>query len=140
MIVTEIKILRQQCKTLSKQEYDNLKIFETLQQELSKVRGVGLSAIQLGIPIRASVIRMPKLKVNLYNPEVVALSEPFIFIGEACLSIPGKVGATKRFNKIIVKNGDGKIIKAEGIHAVVLQHEIDHMNGILFIDRLTDKK
>lgn len=139
MIITDLKILRQKSKTTTEKECKDMKIFEKLEKELQGTTGVGLSAIQIGIPVKAAIIRLPKLDINLYNPEILALSEPFTFIGEGCLSIPGKVGATKRYNQIVILNGDKKVVKAIGVEAVVLQHEIDHINGILFIDRLADK-
>lgn len=142
MIITDLGILRQKSRQLSFESYKALKIFERLDEELSKAgSGVGLSAIQIGLPYQAAIIRLPKLMINLYNPGTREMGEHFNFAGEGCLSLPGKVGTTHRYNKVKVENGDGTIIQAEGEYAVVIQHELDHFDGILFIDRIVkDKK
>ena len=136
MIITNIKKLRKKSKALSLSQYKALQVFEKLEKELieSKSSGLGLAAIQIGLPYRAAIIRMPKLDINLYNPKVIKMENPIVFVGEACLSIPGKVYKTNRYNKITVENGDGQIIKASGIYAIVLQHEISHFDGKLITD------
>jgi peptide deformylase len=81
--------------------------------------------------------------VVLVNPEIVA-AEGEVIIEEGCLSVPEYQAEVKRYEKITVRgldlNGEEVEIEAEGLLAVVLQHEIDHLNGILFIDRLSKLK
>ena len=139
MIVTDLKILRyKSTELLDEDEEWSLKhIVNRLELELnaSKMKGVGLSAIQIGITIRVCIIRTDKLSLDLYNAKIISGSESIIFKGEGCLSIPEVYLDTRRMNKITVLNGDGKEYKLEGFEAVVCQHEIDHFDGILFLDR-----
>lgn len=112
-------------------------IISDLDKELkaSEIKGAGLSAIQIGLPLRVAIIRTEKLSLNLYNAKIVGGSESIVFKGEGCLSIPGIYLDTQRMNKITVLNGDGKEYKLEGFEAVVVQHELDHFDGILITDR-----
>ena len=116
--------------------------------------GVAIAAVQVGIPIRMTVIRDDDEKegyFTLINPEVVKGSKQEILDIEGCMSVPQKYGKVSRAEKVKVKglNLKGKKIevKAEGLMARILQHEIDHMNGDLFLNhvepgemyRLTDE-
>lgn len=105
--------------------------------------GVAIAAIQVGVPIRMTIIKdeeNPKRYYALINPELVKGSKEHHEDMEGCLSVPQKYGKVNRFEKVKVKgiNLDGKKIevRAEGLLARVLQHEIDHMNGHLFLDRV----
>lgn len=139
MIVTDLKILRNKSiELLDEDEEWSLKhIVNMLEIELnaSKIKGVGLSAIQIGMDIKVAIIRTEKLSLNLYNAKIIGGSEPIVFKGEGCLSIPGVYLDTERMNKITVLNGNGKEHKLEEFEAIVVQHEIDHWSGILFTDR-----
>ena len=96
--------------------------------------GVGLSAIQIEIPKKLGIIRVGKLKIDLINPKIIAKEEKFKMKKESCLSFPNLNLDTIRYNNItIVNNGTEEIY--QGMLAVIIQHEIDHMNGIVFIDR-----
>ena len=113
--------------------------------------GLGLAAPQVGVPLRMIVIEMPAEKDaegneiqprQLYvygNPEIIEASGEEED-DEGCLSVPGYVGTVKRAACITVKGQDAKgrrvRTKAEGLLARAFQHEIDHLNGILFIDRV----
>lgn len=114
-------------------------LVKTLEFELKNcpMQGVGLSAIQIGIPVQVAIIRCGegRLNVNLVNPQIVEQSQPFVFKGEGCLSFPDTFKNTKRFNQIKILNGDGKEIKTSGFEAVAIQHEKDHLEGITFIER-----
>jgi peptide deformylase len=114
--------------------------------------GVGLAAVQVGPDMAMTVINIePKnnpealpMPMMLVNPVILSASWEKEEAEEACLSVPGKVGPVWRSKKVIVNAQDlaGKLIHLEldGWFARVLQHEIDHLNGILFIDRIDDKK
>lgn len=136
MIVTDLKTLRNKSAIFVLDDSLSAIIAE-LEEELeaSEIEGAGLSAIQIGLPLRICIIRTKELSLDLYNAKIVGGSEPIVFKGEGCLSIPGIYLDTQRMNKITVLNGDGKEYKLEGFEAVVAAHEIDHWNGILFIDR-----
>jgi peptide deformylase len=137
MIITNQKTLRQPSKKFKGSKEDLGKLIKQLETELdkSKIPGVGLSAIQIGIPLRVAIIRTNNLRLDLYNAKIIGSKAPIVFKNEGCLSIPNKFMNTLRLNYIEVKNGDGTIIKIKGFNAVVAQHELDHQNGILFTDR-----
>lgn len=98
--------------------------------------GVAIAAIQVGVPVRMTVIKEEDGYFALINPEIVKKSNQYFEDMEGCMSVPKKYGKVKRFDKVKVRglDIDGKKIeiKAEGLMARVLQHEIDHMNGKLF--------
>jgi peptide deformylase len=113
--------------------------------------GLGLAAPQIGVPLRLIVIETPAehdeegnevkgAKLYVYcNPEIIAASGEEE-VEEGCLSVPGYVGAVKRATQLTVKGQDAKgrnvRTKAEGLLARAFQHETDHLNGTLFIDRV----
>ena len=102
--------------------------------------GVGLAAPQVGVPLRVIVIGIPEQEdFALINPEVVKTKGERV-VNEGCLSVPGYIGQLKRAEFVTVKgrNPSGKEvrIKAEELLAQALEHEIDHVNGILYVDRL----
>ena len=121
-------------------------MFETMQEE----RGVGLAAVQVGVPVRLFVVKIPEdmedpdagTKLALLNPKIARRSSEIEEGVEGCLSVPGWMGNVPRHVEITVKgmDMDGKKtrIKAEGYLARVIQHEIDHLNGVLFIDHATE--
>ncbi len=104
--------------------------------------GVGLAAPQIGVSLRVIVVEMPNEElICLINPEIVRKGQE-ITLDEGCLSVPGYRGEIKRSLTVTVKglDPDGKPVrlKGEGLLAEALQHEIDHINGVLFIDRVED--
>jgi peptide deformylase len=140
-------VLRQRAKKLKKIEPSTQKLIDDMIETMLDAPGVGLAAPQVGVSLRVIVVEIPKddddsragTKLQLINPEILK-SEGEQIGEEGCLSIPGYVGIVKRFEHVTVKglNRKGKEvkIKAEGYLARVLQHEVDHLDGILFTDRL----
>jgi peptide deformylase len=117
-------------------------MFETMYD----ARGVGLAAAQIGINLRLSVIDVvgdKKNQIVIINPEIIA-SEGNKQFDEGCLSIPGAYDKVIRAEQVTVKalnrQGNSFEIEADGLLAECLQHEIDHMNGQLFIDLLSPLK
>lgn len=104
--------------------------------------GVALAAIQVGVPLRLTVVREDEGYFALINPEIVKVSKEEIEDVEGCMSVPQKYAYVCRPKKIKVRgiDIDGKKleIKAEGLTARILLHEIDHMNGQLFINKAKD--
>jgi len=112
-------------------------MIETMHSEPGRV---GLAAPQIGVPLRVIVIGIPEEEdIAIINPEIVR-SRGERSIDEGCLSVPGYFGQIKRAESVTVKGRDqgGKEIriKAEGLLAQVLEHEIDHLNGVLYLDHL----
>lgn len=107
--------------------------------------GVGLAANQIGVPLRVMVIDTapkedaPDLKVVLINPEVVS-AEGKVKYKEGCLSFPGLTVEVERAERVLVRalneQGEQVELRLEGFPAIVFQHELDHLNGITFVDRL----
>ena len=106
--------------------------------------GVGLAANQVGSLQKVCVIQLPEWEeaIVLINPEITE-AEGEVELEEGCLSLPGYRGITLRSEKVKVKalGLDGKAVRiqTEGLFSQALQHEIDHLNGILYIDRLVSK-
>ncbi len=112
-------------------------MIETLHAEPGRV---GLAAPQIGVPLRVIVIGLPEEKdIVLINPEIVRRKGERL-IDEGCLSVPGYFGQIKRAESVTVKgrdqNGKEIRIRAEGLLAQALEHEIDHLNGALYLDHL----
>jgi len=132
-IVTDINVLRQKSNPV--EEKDVKEIVKDLEESLDLKRGVGLSAIQIGVPLQVGIVRLPKCKLDLWNPKIIEKSYRFRFQEEGCLSIPGIHIDTVRYRDLVIENGDGKKYVLEGVEAIVVQHEINHMEGRLIIDR-----
>jgi len=132
-------ILRQKAKRVTRFDESIQQLIDDMIETMRDAPGAGLAAPQVGVPLRIAVIEVEDVVTVVCNPEIVEMEgeyEP----EEGCLSVPGYVANVKRAFKVVVKakNRRGKEIKikAEDLLAHVLQHEIDHLDGILFIDRL----
>lgn len=114
-------------------------LIDDLTETMNIENGVGIAATQIGSDKRVIIIDVNGV-MPLVNPEIVSKSLRKIEFEEGCLSVPGVTGIVKRHRAITLKAHDrhGKIltIKAKGLLAIVLQHETDHINGILFIDKV----
>ena len=134
-------ILRQQAKKVGKDRTSLKKFTDDMLETMHEHHGVGLAANQVGSLQKVAVIQLPEWEeaVVLVNPEIVE-QEGEREVVEGCLSIPGYRGMVKRSVKVRVRavGLDGKVqrIKADELFAQALEHEIDHLNGVLFIDRL----
>ncbi|MFC2044277.1 peptide deformylase [Chloroflexota bacterium] len=133
-------ILRQKAKRVSFFNSSIRRLVDDMLETMHSVGGVGLAAPQVGIPLRVLVISMPgEDDVVLINPQIVRRSGERL-VNEGCLSLPGYIGQVKHAAKLTVKgrdcNGKETRIKAEELLAQALEHEIDHLNGVLYIDRL----
>lgn len=139
MITTDESMLRMISRKFKGTDKELQNIVKCLQYEFdqSETKGNGLSAIQINIPFRVCIIRLGDRRPNyeLWNAEIIKKEQPYTFKGEGCLSVPGQFKNTSRYNLITVRNGNGKELKFSGYEALVVQHEIDHWNGVLFIDR-----
>jgi peptide deformylase len=143
-VVTDISYLRQVSKKTSMREVEKRELVTLVKYGIHKawVFGYGLAAIQLGMPIAAAWYWLPEDEEKpllakghlLINPVILEKKELIIKANEGCLSIPNKFVTTKRYNWIRYET-DGEIKVATGIEAQIVQHETDHMNGILVIDR-----
>lgn len=140
VITSENPILRQKAKKVHRFDASMQKLVDDMFETMHSAHGVGLAAPQIALSIRLFVAEYEENKLALFNPEIIKAEgeEPGT---EGCLSIPGYAGDNiRRATSIVVKGQDvrGKPVRvrAEGWYARVLQHEIDHLDGILFLDRL----
>ncbi len=110
--------------------------------------GIGLAAPQVGVALRVAVVDlMPDdvpAPMALINPEVVAVGEDWAVREEGCLSLPGQYADVSRPDRVRVRytdaDGRAREVEAEGLLATCLQHEIDHLDGVLFVDHLSPLK
>jgi peptide deformylase len=138
-------ILRQKSKRVKNIDGSVHRLIGDMIETMHSASGVGLAAPQVGVPWRVIVIGMPgEEEIALINPEIVRRTGERV-VTEGCLSVPGYFGEIKRAQRVTVKGKDlsGREvrIKAEELLAQALEHEIDHLNGVLYIDHLesTDK-
>lgn len=147
IVTSEQPVLRQKAKKVKRVDASTQKLIDAMLESMRAAKGLGLAAPQIGVSLRVLVIEMPKDEEDPHSGEQVILVNPEIakaageqFGEEGCLSIPGYVGMVRRAMKVSVKglNRKGKEIRVngEGLLARALQHEIDHLDGILFTDRL----
>ncbi len=138
-------ILRKKSQPVKKVDRYIEKLVEEMKKTLlkSEIPAVGLSAPQIGELLRVIIYREDEKIHTLINPKILK-KEGKIIIEEGCLSIPGVYGDVERANKILVSGvsitGKKIEVEKEGLPAVIIQHEIDHLDGILFIDRIKDIK
>jgi peptide deformylase len=143
----QVKFLREKTvdfnfKKFTKKEISDLIV--RMRRVMRAANGIGLSANQIGLNFKMFVAEVPDAQGGtkfyaVFNPKIEKVSAEKIFYEEGCLSVPGKWGDVERPEKIVIngldKNGKPAKIKAWGLLARVFQHEMDHLNGKLFIDR-----
>lgn len=135
------EILREKAKEVTKFDERIYKLLNNMMETLTQQDGVGLAAPQIGVSKRVIIAYNEERDtvVELINPEIVSYSGEIVD-NEGCLSVPGRVGRVNRAKDIVVKGknaaGQPVELKATGMFARIIQHEIDHLDGILFIDKL----
>lgn len=132
-------VLKQKAKKVHTVDRSIKKLIRDMLETMHAEPGrVGLAAPQVGVPLRVIVIGMPEEEdIVLINPEIVRRRGERV-IAEGCLSVPGYFGEIKRAEAVTVKgrdqNGKEVRLRGEGLLAQALEHEIDHLNGTLYID------
>ena len=143
------EILRKKSLNVEKVDKDLQNLMDDMLETMYAAPGIGLAAIQIGIPKRVIVLDLaskdePKNPMYFINPEIIEKSNNNLTYEEGCLSVPGQFAEIDRPDKCHLKYldyyGQPKEIKAEGMLATCIQHEIDHLEGILFIDYLSKLK
>ncbi len=142
-------ILRRKARKVTVFNKDLQDLIDDMVETMRQAPGVGLAAPQIGVSSRVIVVEYgdeedeeaPKKLYTVVNPEIVTSSSEIETGVEACLSIPGLVGDVDRSLHVTVKGqnrrGQPTRIKASGWMARIFQHEIDHLEGVLFVDRAT---
>tara|TARA_B100001123_G_scaffold400052_1_gene485518 strand:+ start:325 stop:849 length:525 start_codon:yes stop_codon:yes gene_type:complete len=143
------KILREKSLKVEKVDKGLQKLMDDMLETMYAAPGIGLAAIQIGVPKRVIVLDIapkdtPKNPMYFVNPEIVEKSKTNSTYEEGCLSVPGQFAEIDRPDKCHIKYldyyGEPKEIKAVGMLATCIQHEMDHLEGILFIDYLSKLK
>jgi peptide deformylase len=150
VVTTPHPILRRKAKKMFDFDQDLQILINDMVETMREAPGVGLAANQIGILKRIIVVEYgadddedgenaPKKLYIVINPEITHTSLEMVIGVEACLSVPGLCGDVERFGQIVIKGlnryGKPEKIKAEGWLARIFQHEIDHLEGVLFTDR-----
>jgi peptide deformylase len=139
ILTAEAPILRERTKRVSSFDPSLGRLLDDMLETMRDAPGVGLAANQIGVPLQVAIIEVDGKITELVNPEVVKGSGEQLD-WEGCLSIPGYVAETGRYAKVTVKARDRRgrefRVKGEELFARALQHEIDHLNGVLYIDHL----
>lgn len=137
IVVVGVPVLRQKAKKVSQFDRNLQQLVDGMIETMRAAPGVGLAAPQIGVPLRVAVIEVEEKVTVLVNPEIVKrIGEEELV--EGCLSVPGYWGTVKRAQSVVVKARDqyGKQIRVrgEGLFSQALQHETEHLSGILYID------
>ena len=133
--------LKKKCRSIKKVDDKINKLINNMFETMYVAPGVGLAAPQVGELIRLIVVDVGNNPIALINPEIIKKAGKQVFM-EGCLCLPGIEAPVERASSIVVKGLDrqGKPVKyeAEGLLATVFQHEVDHLDGHVFIDRVKD--
>jgi peptide deformylase len=149
LIILPDPVLRLVSRPVERVDAPLRKLADDMLDTMYDAPGIGLAAIQVGEPLRMLVIDLhkegePKAPRVFINPEIVEQSGDASVYEEGCLSIPDYYAEVERPSKVRVKylDRDGKQqeVEAEGLLATCLQHEVDHLNGVLFIDHISKLK
>ena len=133
-------VLRQKAKRVSAINSSIQRLIDDMVETMQQAKGVGLAAPQVGVSLRVVVVQMPgEEPIAIINPKMVKRAGERE-VTEGCLSVPGYTGEIKRSISVTVKGQDrqGKAIrlKGTGLMAQALEHELDHLNGVLYIDHI----
>lgn len=149
LIILPDPLLRQVSAPIERVDAELEQLIDDMLETMYEAPGIGLAAIQVGVPRRLLVIDLAKegeepVPLVYINPEILKSSDERSVYEEGCLSIPDYYAEVERPASITVKalGRDGKetVTEADGLLATCLQHEIDHLNGVLFIDHISRLK
>jgi|TARA_B100001013_G_scaffold127253_1_gene74124 peptide deformylase len=149
ILIEPNKILREKSLKVEQVDKDLQTLMDDMLETMYAAPGIGLAAIQVGVPKRVIVLDLakkdsPKNPMCFVNPEIIEKSKTNSTYEEGCLSVPGQFAEIDRPDKCYIKyldyHGQPQEIRAEGMLATCIQHEMDHLEGILFIDYLSKLK
>ena len=149
LIILPDPVLRQLSKPIERVDTDLQRLADDMLETMYDAPGIGLAAVQIGVPRRMLVIDVSregeeKQPQVFINPEIVKSSDERSVYEEGCLSIPDYYAEVERPATVSVRyldrNGKEQTVEVDGLLATCLQHEIDHLNGVLFIDHISRLK
>ena len=149
IVIEPDPILRKKSVNLEKVDDELRGLLDDMLETMYSAPGIGLAAVQVGVLKRLIVIDISKEKdkknpLFLINPEIISRSNKTSIYEEGCLSLPGHFAEIERPAECHIKyidyNGKEKEVKANGLLSTCIQHEVDHLNGTLFIDYLSKLK
>ena len=149
IVIEPDPILREKSEILEKVDDELRNLLDDMLETMYAAPGIGLAAVQVGVLKRLIVIDISKEKEKknplfLINPEIISKSKKTSIHEEGCLSLPGHFAEIERPAECQIKfidyDGKEKELRANGLLATCIQHEIDHLNGVLFIDYLSKLK
>ena len=149
IVIIPDPVLRQVSKPVARVDADAKKLWDEMLETMYAAPGIGLAAVQIGVPRRQLVIDLSKedeAKKPLFiaNPEIIWTSEALSEYEEGCLSIPEYYDIVTRPSEIrlryLDRQGEAQELHAAGLLSTCLQHEIDHLDGVLFIDHISRLK
>jgi peptide deformylase len=136
------ELLRKKSKKVDDVNERILTLLKDMEETMYASDGVGLAAPQVGILKRVIVVDIGQGILKLINPEIIETEGSYVDV-EGCLSVPGEEGEVERPYKVKVKalneKGEEVIVEGEELLARALCHEIDHLNGVLFVDKIVEK-
>lgn len=137
-------VLKEKSKPVQKIDSSVKKILKQMYQIMKNADGVGLAAPQIGIPLRLVVIDVGEGPIYMINPEIIWFSDEKTDFEEGCLSFPGVAINITRPERVRVlfldEKGNQNLLEADGLLSRAIQHEVDHLDGILIIDRATKEQ
>lgn len=137
-------ILRTVSKKIPKMTKGIKRLIEQMHVTVRKERGVGLAAPQVGYNLQLALAQISGTFLVMMNPEILEYSEKMLPMDEGCLSLPGEWGEVKRYASLTVQFRDEKWrlrkLHLTDFNARVVQHEVDHLNARLYIDRIAEQK
>ena len=140
-IIDEDDVLRKHARKVEKFDDRLAELLDDMAETMRAGDGAGLAAPQVGVLKRAVVVDAGEALIEIVNPELVS-SEGEITVIEGCLSVPGRAGRVVRPEKVTVKGqnrkGEDIEVSGEGMLAVCLCHELDHLDGILYVDKMIE--
>lgn len=146
------EVLRQKCEKVSKVDDELRRFLDDMLETMYVDKGCGLAAPQVGVTKRIIVLddnpsdedKSARRPMFLVNPEIIWRSDEMVLFNEGCLSLPDQRAEVERHEKVRVHyvdyNGNEQEILADDLLAIILQHEIDHLDGVLYIDHLSRLK
>ena len=149
ILIAPHPLLKLKARPVERIDDDIRRLMDDMLETMYRARGIGLAAPQIGVSLRVVVIDLakkdePPAPMRLVNPEITWRSEEQVVMEEGCLSLPEQFAEVTRPAAVKVRfldeRGEEREIAADGMLARCLQHEVDHLDGILFVDRLSPLK